>query len=269
MLPSLAFAASAVNAGPEPWQAAYFELLKEYNSPGSFSKNRMQVPRYVFVDFNQDGVPELIINPGPHGFDVEFLMNIYTYADGRVRQFNEGIKDVNNLEGFFEGLPDGYRNKKTGEMKWICPGSEESENLHGLLEMDFDFDTYLIKFTPLPFQYYRYGSGDNDFRWTLSGKEITQKQYKKAKKDWEKTYKLVIPREAYYDYRNLPETFFPNIEAFWPYILEVSNKALTLNAIKTDRHPLLRSAAVLGGIGAAAAAIAVPAALAKKRKKKQ
>ena len=63
----------------EPWQAAYFGLLKGLAYPIIPEHNDgkiMLLPDHAFADYNQDGILELIINPGPHNFDDEIRMDI-------------------------------------------------------------------------------------------------------------------------------------------------------------------------------------------------
>jgi len=264
VLSSSVLPVSANSAEPEAWQLAYFEALKEYYYGPDYANQKKisRIPSYAFVDFNQDGMLELIINPGPHGFDSPFRMKIYSYANGELRQFNEGSN------GLFGSPPDGYRNKRTGELKWIYPSSDMPEDIHGSEEMLFDFDTYQIAFAEIPLlQEVR--NCPNRVEWTLDGEKISKKQYENAAKEWERSHELVIPIDAYYDYRNCPSSIYQDYQSYddvWQKMLEVIKKAPTLDSTRVARRSLLWVAVVFGGLAVVAAAIVVPISLAKKRR---
>jgi len=209
---------------PEPWQIAYFGLLKEIAVPliaEHAEGNTIGVQNYAFTDFNQDGVPELVLNVFriPNEFSP---MEIYTYADGALREFGRefGIYD------FIEVLPDGYRNKQTGKLIWTSRTTNMSQPDNGWnVEIRFDFDAYQMIFTQLPFQYYSYDVGA--LRWFVGGETVSQEQYEKALQEWQDAYELVIPHDS--SFYTEPSDYYSYLsyEAMWQAMLEASGSECT------------------------------------------
>ena len=215
---------SISHAEGEPWQIAYFELLKERG--GTLEAERangdpVSTPPYAFVDFNQDGVPELVRNV--FRIPNEFApMEIYTYADGELREFGREFGIY--IYDFIEVLPDGYRNKQTSELIWISRTTNMSQPDNGWnVEIRFDFDACQMNFAQLPFQTYRY---DVDaLRWFVGGETVSQEQYEKALQEWQDAHELVIPHDSsFYTEPYGPDSYsYPSYEAMWQAMLEVSN----------------------------------------------
>jgi len=249
---------SAENTEPEPWRVAYFEALKAAGYHPAHP--RIHIPPYAFVDFNQDGMVELILNPDrPNGFDDEVSKKIYTYADGELHLLGGG-----NVP-----LPDGYHNKQTGEIQWFF---DFDPDLNNKKEMVFDFKTYQIAIKNLPYQL-RWDFSNSKLEWLIDGKKVSKKQYEKAVKEWGKTYELVIPSDAYFDRtKPTPGAPYSNYETYddvWQEMLEVISKAPTVDSKQAAQRPLLWGAVMFGGLTIVAAAIAVPVSLSKKAKKRR
>ena len=83
---------------------------------------------YDFLDFNEDGVFELVIN----------FSEAYAYSDGKVQHF----RPAPNSEVAHWRTPSSIRNKDTGELKWIYtdgfPGYGETTNY----EVTFDVQSF-------------------------------------------------------------------------------------------------------------------------------
>lgn len=246
----------ANSVGPEPWKTAYFEVLKEYydtirkryGSANADHHAKITIPPYIFLDFEQDGVPELIINPGNDTFDNQNPLRIYTYADAGLREYS-----VARLDPF----PDGYRNKQTGEMKWI----QDYEDIFGdtfreemVLVKSIEFDSFDLVFVELP---YREEKVRNFFdstyvervEWWDEGEKISRKQYKKALKEWGDTYELVIPHDAYSGHLNQwgsPNSKYRNYDDLWQEMLEAIDRVPKAGSVRTGWNPIFWGAAALG-----------------------
>jgi len=178
----------------EPWQAAYFAHLKlmrdKYNN---MPDDRL---RFAFADYNQDGVPELIVYAYFEGYS---SFQVYTYVNGALQRFtNNGRKDA--LE--FRALPDGYRNRNSNKLKWVYTLSGESYSIGEYLkEVLFDYDNYQIRFKNLfqssCFRILKNGGGTDIKHWQVNSEDVSQERYAEALREWYGEWDLVIPHDEY------------------------------------------------------------------------
>jgi len=182
---ALGFAPLALPVAAEDtgsWQEAYFTRVIKLSDGSSKSMPIL----YALADYNQDGVPELMVD------QVLQPTIVLTAVDNRVKIF-----DARSL-GY--GFPDGYRNKKTGEIEWYNVThfdgrdyqehdeflSERFENydpgdpyyLYSSDEFIFDFDTM----TATTFPCMRYEGDD----------PLVAAKFDDARTEWENNYELTI-----------------------------------------------------------------------------
>lgn len=166
------------------WQASYFNKLVEIGEKPGFIKSLLTGKDsngfyskqicYALNDYNQDGVPELVVYGINSANEAGDNYQIYTYDKEKVKKFE--IKNYAGPYGedvsfsdqpywpyytnfFF--LPDGYTNKKTNDLVWVMKTTPESygfwaiagtpcEN-ENIFEVDFDFQNMVAEIVPIVF----------------------------------------------------------------------------------------------------------------------
>jgi len=102
---------------------------------------------YCFVDYNQDGIMELVTFGGePKGYpgarkgytwEDYPRHRVHTLVNGMVRTF-QPARGSQRLTG----LPLSYRSGETGEAKWFCTDGFEGWSPMTVYEVSFDFQNY-------------------------------------------------------------------------------------------------------------------------------
>ena|GEM_PF-7092202 len=212
----LPFFVFSVLAKSESWQVAYFDLLVRLRShPGLIHSLisekdaygfRSNAIFYALNDYDQDGVPELIVYGNiPLTCDI-FMDNcrVYTFKNGRVRKFRRAG------DGNLWFLPHGFLNTRTNAVEWAFRLPEDDTDWTSnqldfeavyTLELDFDALKMEIKSIGLPpwffdDSYYAEQPG--------GGAEVPSHIVDKWKTDnkkeiaeWQDTHELVIERDEY------------------------------------------------------------------------
>ena len=143
---------SAKQIEPKDWQLAYFNFLKETRDAGA--------GLFTFLDLNQDGIPEIMTYSW---YEYYYDQKFYTYIENRIHEFTyTGTNAV--------ALLDGYRNKKTGEIKWFS--EYDLEYYHLVVELPFDFENYTYD-VKIIFQHNARGANsDGKESWKVGGKQV-------------------------------------------------------------------------------------------------
>ena len=215
------------------WQISYFNKLVEIGEKPGFIWSVLtekdingfysEKIYYALNDYNQDGIPELIVyginSPGEHGDNYQ----IYTYDKGKVDKFkiinHEGPYSENvsfsdqpywpYYTNFFF-LPDGYTDKDTNELIWILKTtpneyefwaiagtSYENENI---FEVSFDFHNMIIDIIPVVFE-----------------ESTKPDEYQSKLENWKENHKLSILHDEYG--REIPNTS----EELWNQLMELDD----------------------------------------------
>ena len=232
LFPCIAFATTT------SWQISYFNKLVEIGEKPGFIRSVLTGKDangfyskkicYALNDYNQDGIPELIVYGTNSSGEAGDNYQIYTYDKGKVKKFkiinHEGPYSENvsfseqpywpYYTNFFF-LPEGYTNKKTNELVWalkttpsvyefwaIAGTPNENESV---FEINFDFQNMIIDIVP-----------------TVFAEKTETNEYQYKLQNWKENHKLSIHHDEYgrvipNDYEDLwkqlimlDESFFEN-----------------------------------------------------------
>lgn len=195
------------------WQSLYFNklieirekpgllkmLLTEKDNNGFYS----QFICYALNDYNQDGIPELIVYGANMSAEAGDNYLVYSYDNGKLKQFETvshkgpcGDTISPSEQPYwpyhtkFFRLPEGYKNVETNELIWIminAPNDEEYWVTTGapyeketVLEVNFNFQKMTVDIVPLVYP-----------------EKVEPDVYKSNLQSWKKNHKLSIKRDKY------------------------------------------------------------------------
>ncbi len=244
IFPSNAFATET------SWQASYFNklveigekpgfirsLLTEKDANGFYSKTIC----YALNDYNQDGIPELVVYGTNSVNEAGDNYQIYTYNKGKAKMFkikhhkgpygeNVSFSDQPYWPYYtnFFFLPDCYTNKKTNEIVWIMktmPKAHEFWAIAGtpyenesVFEVSFDFQNMIVDIIPIVF-----------------AERTEPNEYQSKLQRWKENYELSIYHDEYG--RVIPNDY----EDLWKQLIKLDDSFLE-NTLSNSQIPNLET----------------------------
>ncbi len=237
-------------ASNDSWQASYFNKLVEIGEKPGFIRSLLtekdangfcsKTIYYALNDYNQDGIPELVVYGINSSNEAGDNYQIYTYVKGKIKKFKiinrEGPYSENvsfsdqpywpYYTNFFF-LPDGYTDKKTNKLVWVMkttPKANEFWAIAGtpyenetVFELDFDFQNMVVEIIPVVF-----------------AERTEPNEYQSGLKRWKENHELSILHDDYG--RVIPNDY----EELWNQFMEMSDSYLE-NTISASSIPKLET----------------------------
>lgn len=237
-------------ASNDSWQASYFNKLVEIGEKPGFIRSLLtekdangyylKTICYALNDYNQDGIPELIVYGINSSAEAGDNYQIYTYAKGEIKKFKiinrEGPYSENisfskqpywpYYTNFFF-LPDGYTNKKTNKLVWVMKTTTEANEFWAIagtpcenetvFEVSFNFQNLTVEIIPIVF-----------------AERTEPNEYQSELKRWKENNELSILHD---DYGRVIPTDYKEL---WNQFMEVSDSYLE-NTVSDSSIPKLET----------------------------
>lgn len=237
-------------ASNDSWQASYFNKLVEIGEKPGFIRSLLtekdangfcsKTICYALNDYNQDGIPELVVYGINSSNEAGDNYQIYTYAKGEIKKFK-----IINREGPYSDnvsfsdqpywpyytnfffLPDGYTDKKTNKLVWVMkttPKANEFWAIAGtpcenetVFEVSFNFQNMTVEIIPIVF-----------------AERTESNEYQSKLKRWKENHELSILHDDYG--RVIPNDY----EGLWNQFMEMSDSYLE-NTVSDLQIPKLET----------------------------
>ncbi len=218
----LSFFSFAAFATTSSYQEVYFNKLIEIREKPGFIRTVLtdkdnngfstETICYALNDYNQDGIPELIVYGTNIAGEAGDNYQVYTYCNGRLEKFDKIIRENQPFYPYhtdFFFLPDGYTDKETNELVWVMKTPPEAEDFWAIagtpyenetvFEVDFNFRNMVVDIVPVV---YVEKSESNEYTLKLE--------------NWNENHKLSVKRDEYG--RRIPE----NNKKLWEQLSELT-----------------------------------------------